>query len=209
MSNSTKGYQVKKSASLLFPSLRLRFHHEFSEFVSKQLFLLLTQACALAMSPTISIFFPLQVVVQQPHVALFTQSMVLFAKASQVARVVKNLPTNTADVREMGHPWVGKIPWKSAWQPTPVFLPGESRGQTSLSGYHPSQGGKESDTTESTAQHSTTSSLNTLLLIVHELVPASAGTDQKKEILVRPMHSLNQNCIQKINPQVIHKHITV
>ena len=23
-------------------------------------------------------------------------------------------------------PWVGKIPWRSAWQPTPVFLPGES-----------------------------------------------------------------------------------
>ena len=26
-------------------------------------------------------------------------------------------------------PWVGKIPWKRAWQPTPVFLPGESCGQ--------------------------------------------------------------------------------
>ena len=24
------------------------------------------------------------------------------------------------------HPWVGKIPWRGAWQPTPVFLPGES-----------------------------------------------------------------------------------
>ena len=23
-------------------------------------------------------------------------------------------------------PWVGKIPWRRAWQPTPVFLPGES-----------------------------------------------------------------------------------
>ena len=23
-------------------------------------------------------------------------------------------------------PWVEKIPWKRAWQPTPVFLPGES-----------------------------------------------------------------------------------
>ena len=23
-------------------------------------------------------------------------------------------------------PWVGKIPWMRAWQPTPVFLPGES-----------------------------------------------------------------------------------
>ena len=32
-------------------------------------------------------------------------------------------------------PWVGKIPWRSKWQPTPVFLPGESRGQSSLVGY--------------------------------------------------------------------------
>ena len=26
-------------------------------------------------------------------------------------------------------PWIGKIPWRRAWQPTPVFLPGESQGQ--------------------------------------------------------------------------------
>ena len=32
-------------------------------------------------------------------------------------------------------PWVGKIPWRRAWQPTPVFLPGESHGQKSLMGY--------------------------------------------------------------------------
>ena len=32
-------------------------------------------------------------------------------------------------------PWVGKIPWRRAWQPTPVYLPGESPGQRSLGGY--------------------------------------------------------------------------
>ena len=26
-------------------------------------------------------------------------------------------------------PWLGKIPWRRKWQPTPVFLPGESRGR--------------------------------------------------------------------------------
>ena len=31
-------------------------------------------------------------------------------------------------------PWVGEIPWSGAWQPTPVFLPGESHGQRSLEG---------------------------------------------------------------------------
>ena len=34
-------------------------------------------------------------------------------------------------------PWVGKIPWRRAWQPTPVFLPGESPWQKSLAGYNP------------------------------------------------------------------------
>ena len=34
-------------------------------------------------------------------------------------------------------PWVGKVPWRSAWQPTPVFLPGEPHGQRSLAGYSP------------------------------------------------------------------------
>ena len=30
--------------------------------------------------------------------------------------------------------WVGNIPWRRKWQPTPVFLPGESHGQRSLEG---------------------------------------------------------------------------
>ena len=46
-------------------------------------------------------------------------------------------------------PWVGEIPWRRAWQPTPVFLPGESHGQRSLASYG-SQGRKESHTTEAT-----------------------------------------------------------
>ena len=35
------------------------------------------------------------------------------------------------------NPWVGRIPWRRAWQPTPVFLPWESHGQRSPVGYHP------------------------------------------------------------------------
>ena len=34
-------------------------------------------------------------------------------------------------------PWAGKIPWRRAWQPIPVFLLGKSNGQRSLSGYSP------------------------------------------------------------------------
>ena len=51
--------------------------------------------------------------------------------------VVKNPPTmlesQETQVRSLG--W--KIPWGSAWQPTPVVLPGESQGQRSLVGYSP------------------------------------------------------------------------
>ena len=34
-------------------------------------------------------------------------------------------------------PWVGKIPWRRVWQSTPVFLPGKSHGQRTLTGYSP------------------------------------------------------------------------
>ena len=41
-------------------------------------------------------------------------------------------------------PGAGKIPWRRKWQPTPVFLPGESHGRRSLAGYSP-WGCRESD----------------------------------------------------------------
>ena len=44
-------------------------------------------------------------------------------------------------------PWLGKITWRRAWLPTPVFLPGEFHGQRSLASYSP-RGHKESDMTE-------------------------------------------------------------
>ena len=60
--------------------------------------------------------------------------------------------------RPQFNPWAGKIPWRRAWQPTPVFLPGDSHAQRSLGGYSP-WGPKEPDPTErlSAAQHSPSS----------------------------------------------------
>ena len=43
-------------------------------------------------------------------------------------------------------PWVRKVPWRREWLPIPVYLPGESHGQ-SLASYNPWVH-KESDTTE-------------------------------------------------------------
>jgi len=47
------------------------------------------------------------------------------------------------------NPWIWKIPWRRAWQPTPVFLPGESQGHRSFVGYG-RWGHKESDMPEGT-----------------------------------------------------------
>jgi len=52
-----------------------------------------------------------------------------------VTLVVKKLPANAGDMRCRFDPWVRKIPWRRAWQPTPVFLPGKSHEQRSLVGY--------------------------------------------------------------------------
>ena len=48
--------------------------------------------------------------------------------------------------RHQFNPWVGKIPWRWKWQPTLVFLPGESQGQGSPAGCS-SRSHKESDVT--------------------------------------------------------------
>ena len=63
----------------------------------------------------------------------------------KVCSEVKASPCNVGGLSSI--PGVGKIPWRRKWQPTPVFLPGESHGQRSLVGYSP-RGHKESDTTE-------------------------------------------------------------
>ena len=54
-------------------------------------------------------------------------------------------PSCLRGVRQEFDPWVEKIPWRRAGQPTLAFLPGESHGQRSLAGYSP-WSHKESDT---------------------------------------------------------------
>ena len=60
---------------------------------------------------------------------------------SLVAQMVK------ASAYNAGDPWVGKIPRRRKWQPTPIFLLGKSHGRRSLAGYSP-WGCKESDMAE-------------------------------------------------------------
>ena len=64
-------------------------------------------------------------------------------RASLVSQRVKKSTCNTGGF----DPWVGEIPWRREWLPSPVFLPGELHGPRSLAGYS-SWSLKESDTTE-------------------------------------------------------------
>jgi len=72
--------------------------------------------------------------------------------ASSVAQWVRNLPAMQEHRRCSFDPWVGNIPWVRKLQLTPVFLPGESLGLRSLSGYSP-KGCKELGMTEQLHTH--------------------------------------------------------
>ena len=71
------------------------------------------------------------------------QALLLFSRNynrdSQVTLVIKNLSANAGGRYKRGrlNPWAWKIPWRRAWQLTPMFLPGKSHGQRSLAGYNP------------------------------------------------------------------------
>ena len=65
--------------------------------------------------------------------AFFPSGLILDIFFIKVTLVVKNPPTNRQRHKRRGFdPWVGKIPWRRAWQPAPVFLPGGFYGQGSL-----------------------------------------------------------------------------
>ena len=55
-------------------------------------------------------------------------------RASLVAQTINSLPAMQKTVFD---PWVGKIPWRREWLPTPVFLPGGLHGQRGLVGHSP------------------------------------------------------------------------
>ena len=60
-------------------------------------------------------------------ICLTDEIWVTLAKVTQVALVVKNPPASAGDAKGAGSiPGLGRFPWKRAWPPTPVFLPGES-----------------------------------------------------------------------------------
>ena len=83
----------------------------------------------------------------QPSYPLLLLLFLSLIVVVRISKIILNSSGAWQCRRPRFNPWIGKIPWRRKWQPTPIFLPGESHGQRSLVGYGP-QGRKESDRTE-------------------------------------------------------------
>ena len=94
-----------------------------------------------------------------------------------MAQRVKNCLQCRRHRRHTFDPWVRKIPWRRAWQPTLVFLPRESRGQRGLVGCG-LWGGKESKTTEVT-EHAHTGTVK------HTLLPTGIFSEEKQLMIMK------------------------
>ena len=82
-------------------------------------------------------------------------------------------------------PWVGKIPWRREWLPTPLFFPGEFHGQRILAGSSP-WGRKESDTTEQLT-------LSLYFYFPFAVLQAPVTLSRTHFIFEIPLHSLDPN----------------
>ena len=103
------------------------------------------------------------------------------------------------------NPWVGQIPWRRAWQPTPIFLPGESHGQRSLEGYSP-WGHRESDMTEAT-QHAPTVYVTVWMLYLNKNTKSNINKFFKQFYVFLPLNLyFNSTFLQNI---ILMKHIAI
>ena len=96
------------------------------------------------------------------------------------------------------------IPWRRAWQPTPVFLPGESHG-------HSSQGHPELDMTEAT-QHVCTHAIYTMHAYIFMCVCSYVHSLHVHVVYMSCAHVLYTwqyfNCQYGIFPLFIHIHFS-
>ena len=69
--------------------------------------------------------------------AIILNSIIILILGLPGGSAVENPPANTGGAECEFNPWVGKIPWRREWQPTPVVLLGNSHGQEVQEGYSP------------------------------------------------------------------------
>ena len=96
------------------------------------------QACTHAFSALINETITCSDTLESSRSLLFFHSFFIYCSVSMLCPTLCNcIYCSTPGVPVLGcelDPWVGKIPWRRAWQPTPVFLPRESHGQRRLAG---------------------------------------------------------------------------
>ena len=84
-----------------------------------------------------TIFFFLTKSGNIPLVSLCRECLGITSSNLKVVQWLKKKKIHLPSRRCSFNPWVGKIPWRREWKPTPVLLLGESHGQRSLAGYSP------------------------------------------------------------------------
>ena len=153
--DSSLGYRHHLVLSNTWTVLSDLTHHVFSHvFLTGRLspsccfpqacFLPLFQSLSPSVSPCFSLLYNISSL--QPSIAFCLFSS-CFKPVSSTSNKVLDFPGGASDKesscqcrthkRHRFNPWVGKIPWRRARQPTPVFFPGEFHGQRSLAGYYP------------------------------------------------------------------------
>ena len=131
----------------------------------------------------------------------FTSVHFSLSGASQFDLMVNNLPASTRDARDMSLiPELGRPPWRRSWQPTPVFLPGESRGQSNLAGYSPWVHKSWTQLSHLAHTHSATWNLVIFLSEIIGIMPAywlsvrvSLSKNEKSKIAFKAISRQNSN----------------
>ena len=98
--------------------------------------------------------------------------------------------------RHRFNPWVRKIPWRRARQPTPVFLSGEPHGQSSLAGYGP-QGHKQLETTEATWHH---------CIMIGQQKNTTILYHQNYQLIKNLSSLFKSRCISELPWNILYKH---
>ena len=118
------------------------FHQTFESIISTHCvyFLIILNLLQMAFAPTLLPLFPPRLASSSQHPKAFAQSLLFFTllwSSLGLPSWLSGKEPTCQSRRRRFNPWIGKMPWRRKWQPTPLSLPGKSHGQRSLAGYGP------------------------------------------------------------------------